>query len=152
MKYSIDISKITLHPNFVISHLSLFFLSLFVFSDTTNKIAPVTETDLNNALSSDYYANKSNSRCVLEFEEMALHLMLAHNLTFPTNIEEARQLYDNLLFIYCIKQLTHCKLCLLKRMLMMFIIYFTNSFALPLGPFLRLIQVRSFKLVLCFVN
>ena len=97
MKYSIDISKITLHPNFIILRLSLFFLSLFIFSDTTNEIVPVTEMDLNNVLSSDYYTNKSNFGCVPEFEELALRLMLAHNLTFPTNVEEARQLYDNLL-------------------------------------------------------
>ena len=50
-----------------------------------------------NVLSSDYYANKSNFGCVPEFEELSVCLMLAHNLTFPTNVEEARQLYDNLL-------------------------------------------------------
>ena len=70
---------------------------LFIISDTTNEIVPVTEMDLNNALSSDYYTNKSNFGCVPEFEKMALGLMLAHNLMFPTNVEEARQLYDNLL-------------------------------------------------------
>ena len=97
MKYSIDISKITLHPNFIILRLSLFFLSLFIFSDTTNEIVPVTEMDLNNVLSSDYYTIKSNFGCVPEFEELALRLMLANNLTFPTNVEEASQLYDSLL-------------------------------------------------------
>ena len=56
------------------------------------------------------------------------------------------------LFVYCIKQLTHCKLCLPKRVFIIFTIYFTKSFALPLDPFFRLIQIRSFKLVLCFVN
>ena len=35
--------------------------------------------------------------CVPEFEELVLRLMLADNLTFPANIEEVRQLYDNLL-------------------------------------------------------
>ena len=87
-KYSI---KTTLHPNFTI------FFSLFILSNTTNKIATVTEMELNNVLSSNYYANKSNFECVPEFEELALRLMLVHNLTFPTNVEEARQLYDNLL-------------------------------------------------------
>ena len=48
--------------------------------------------DLKNVLSSDYYANKSNFGCAPEFEELALHLMLAHSLTFPTNAEEASQL------------------------------------------------------------
>ena len=52
--------------------------------------------DLNNVLSFDYYTNKSNFGCVAEFEELALRLMLAHNLPLPTNVEEARQLYDNL--------------------------------------------------------
>ena len=57
------------------------------------------------------------------------------------------------IFIHCIKQLTDLT-CLPKRMFIIFIIYFTNSFALslPLGPFLRLIQIRSFKLIICFVN
>ena len=81
--------KITLHPNFIISHLSLFFLSLFVFSDTMHKIAPVKEMDLNNVLPSGYYDNKSNFGCIPEFVELALLLMLAHNLMFPINIEEA---------------------------------------------------------------
>ena len=53
--------------------------------------------DLNNVLSSDYYTIKSNFGCVPEFEELALRLMLANNLTFPTNVEEASQLYDSLL-------------------------------------------------------
>ena len=98
MKYSIDISKITLHPNFIVLHLSLFFLSLFIYSNTTNKIAPVTEMDLNNVLlSSDYCTNKSDFEFFPEFGELALDWMLAHNLTFPTNVEEARQLYDNFL-------------------------------------------------------
>ena len=66
--------------------------SLFSFLDTTNKIAPVTEIDLNNVLSSDYFANKSNFECVPEFEELALRFMSAHNLAFPTNIEEANNL------------------------------------------------------------
>ena len=57
----------------------------------------MAEMELNNALSPDYYTNKSNLGCVPEFEELALHLMLAHNLRFPINVEEARQLYDNLL-------------------------------------------------------
>ena len=48
--------------------------------------------DLNNVLSSDYYASKSNFGCAPEFEELALHLMLAHSLTFSTNTEEARRL------------------------------------------------------------
>ena len=60
-------------------------------------VAPVAEMDFNNVLSSDYYAYKSNFECVAEFEELSLCLMLAHNLTFPTNVEEARQFYDNLL-------------------------------------------------------
>ena len=97
MKYSIDISKITLHPNYIILRLSLFFLSLLIFLDTANEIVPVTEMDLNNVLSSDYYTIKSNFGCVPEFEELALRLMLANNLTFPTNVEEASQLYDSLL-------------------------------------------------------
>ena len=98
MKYSIDISKITLHPNFIILRLSLLFLSLFIFSDTTIEIVPVTEMNLNNVLSFDYYTNKINFGCVPEVEELALRLMLAHNLTFPTNVKEARELYDNVLF------------------------------------------------------
>ena len=53
--------------------------------------------DLNNVLSSDYYTIKSNFGCVPEFEELALRLMLANNLTFTTNVEEASQLYDSLL-------------------------------------------------------
>ena len=53
--------------------------------------------DLNKVLSSDYYAIKSNFGCVPEFKELALRLMLAHNLTFLTHMEEARQLYNNLL-------------------------------------------------------
>ena len=53
--------------------------------------------DLNNVLSCDYYTIKSNFGCVPEFEELALRLMLANNLTFPTNVEEASQLYDSLL-------------------------------------------------------
>ena len=97
MTYSIDISKITLHPNFIILYLSFFFFSLFILPNTTNKIAAVTEMELNNVLSSNYYAYNSNFGCVPEFEELALRLMLVHNLTFPTNVEEARQLYDNLL-------------------------------------------------------
>ena len=97
VKYSIDISKITLHLNFISLTLSLFFLSLFTISDNTNKIAPVTEMDLNNVLSSDHYTNKSNFGCVPEFEKLALHLMLAYNLTFPTNVEEVRQVYNKLL-------------------------------------------------------
>ena len=60
-------------------------------------MVPVTEMDLNDVLSSGYYTNKSNFGCVPEFEELALPLMLANNLTFPTNVEKARQLYDNLL-------------------------------------------------------
>ena len=53
--------------------------------------------DLDNVLSSDYYANKSNFGWLQDFEELSLRLMLAHNLTFPTNTVEVRQLYDNLL-------------------------------------------------------
>ena len=53
--------------------------------------------DLSNAMSSYYYTNKGSFGCVPEFQELALGLMLAHNLTFPTNVEEARQLYDNVL-------------------------------------------------------
>ena len=34
--------------------------------------------------------------CVSEFEELVLRLMLADNLMCPTNIEEVRQLYNNL--------------------------------------------------------
>ena len=97
MKYSIDISKITLHPNFIILYLSFFFFSFFILPNTTNKIAAVTEMELNNVLSSNYHANKSNFGCVPEFEELASRLVLVHNLTFPTNVEEARQLYDNFL-------------------------------------------------------
>ena len=70
---------------------------MFIFPDTTNEIVPLTEMDLNNVLSFDYYTNESNFGCVPESEELALRLMLAHNLTLPTNLEEARQLYDNLL-------------------------------------------------------
>ena len=70
---------------------------MFIFPDTTNEIVPLTEMDLNNVLSFDYYTNESNFGCVAEFEELALRLMFAHNLTLPTNVEEARQLYDNLL-------------------------------------------------------
>ena len=95
-KYFINISKVTLYPNFTILHLPLFFLSLFIISDITKKIAPVTEMDLN-VLSSDYYANKSNFGPVPEFKELALRLMLTHNLTFPTNVRGARQLCVNLL-------------------------------------------------------
>ena len=62
-----------------------------------NKIAPATKMDFSNVLSSDYYDNKSNFGCAREFEELTSRLMLAHNFTFPTNVEEARQLYDNLL-------------------------------------------------------
>ena len=77
----------------------MFFLSLFIYSNTTNKIAPVTEMDLNNVLlSSDYCTNKSDFEFFPEFGELALGWMLAHNLTFPTNVEEARQLYDNFLW------------------------------------------------------
>ena len=47
-----------------------FFLSLFISSGTTNEAVPVTEMDLNNVLSSDYYTNKSNFWCVPEFEEL----------------------------------------------------------------------------------
>ena len=98
MKYSIDISTITFTLFFLYYIISCFFyLSLFIFSDFTNKIAPVTEIDLNDLLPSDYYASKSNFGCVPEFEELALRLMLAHNLTFLTNVEEARQFYNNLL-------------------------------------------------------
>ena len=57
----------------------------------------MTEMDLNNALSPDYYTSKNNLGCVPEFEELALRFMLAHNLRFPINVEESRQLYDNLL-------------------------------------------------------
>ena len=53
--------------------------------------------DLNDVLSSDYYTKKSIFGCVPEFEELALPLMLAFNLRFPANVEEARQLHDNLL-------------------------------------------------------
>ena len=53
--------------------------------------------DLSNAMSSYYYTNKGSFGCVPEFQELALGLMLAHNLTFPKNVEEARQLYDNVL-------------------------------------------------------
>ena len=74
MKYAIDISKITLPTNFDILCLSLFFLSLFIFSDSTNKIAPVTEMDLHKVLTSGYYDNKSNFVCPPEFEELALRL------------------------------------------------------------------------------
>ena len=84
--------KNNIAPNFIILYLSLFSESLFSFLDTTNKIAPVTEIDLNNVLSSDYYASKSNFECVPEFEKLSLRLMSAHNLTFPANIEEANNL------------------------------------------------------------
>ena len=53
--------------------------------------------DLSNAISSYYYTNKGSFGCVPEFQELALGLMLTHNLMFPTNVEEASQVYDNVL-------------------------------------------------------
>jgi len=49
-------------------------------------------------IASDYITKKSDFGCSEDFEELALRLMLQHNLLFPKDETECRQLYDRLLY------------------------------------------------------
>ena len=107
-----------------------------------------------------YHLCLTGCLCVFGYYIYVYIIYIIHFNKFPWRWAHHQNLLENwlftnriyFLFIDWIKQQIDCKLRLPRCMFIMFIIYFMNSFALPLSAFLPLIQIGCFKLVLCFVN
>lgn len=68
---------------------------MFLFLGTIDQKERVTQQQLHASL--PYVTPKKVFTCSLEFEHLALRLMVQNNLRNPRNVLESRKLYDDLL-------------------------------------------------------